>query len=420
MATVTLDVSEIGARGDGIAWQAGERIYLPFAAPGDRVTARLGERRGDGRVGEIVTLLHKGARQEPSCPHFGRCGGCALQHVSPPAYAEAKLSWLLAALRHRGLPTDAVAPLATLPPGTRRRARLAMRRPRGAPSAEIGFHQRASHRIVDMAACAVLHPKLIALVAPLRGLAASVLAPGGAGAASLTLADSGVDLLLELDAAPQLAALEALAAFAETHDLARLGWRAGREAAPVALRRPVRISFGGVPVDLPEECFLQASVEADLLLTDRVLAGSGAADAIADLYAGIGTFSFALAARARVYAAEGDAASLAALRAAAARAGLQTRVTAEQRDLEAHPLTAEELAGFDAVVFDPPRAGARAQSARLAASRVPTIVAVSCHPASFSRDARTLVDGGYRLVSVEPIDSFIWSPHLELVARFTR
>jgi 23S rRNA (uracil1939-C5)-methyltransferase len=420
MATVTLEVSEIGARGDGIAEHAGERIYLPFAAPGDRVAAKLGERRGDGRAGEIVSVLQRGARQEPPCPHFGVCGGCALQHVAPDAYAEAKMSWLIAALRHRGLSTDTVAPLVTLPAGTRRRARLALRRPRGTAPVEIGFHQRASHRIVDMAACPVLHPKLGALVAPLRALATRLLAPEASGAASLTLADSGVDLLLELDAPPLLAALEALAEFAEKHDLARLGWRAGRAAAPVALRRPVRVGFGGVAVDLPDECFLQASAEADRALTERVLAGVGAAETVADLFAGIGTFTFALAARATVHAADADAASIAALRAAAARAGLQARVTAEQRDLEARPLAAGELARFDTIVFDPPRAGARAQSAELAASRVPRIVAVSCHPASFSRDARALVDGGYRLLSVEPVDSFIWSPHLELVARFER
>jgi 23S rRNA (uracil1939-C5)-methyltransferase len=213
-----------------------------------------------------------------------------------------------------------------------------------------------------------------------------------------------------------------LADFAAAADLARLAWRAttGDEAAtPAAVRRPPRVVLSGVPVDLPYDAFLQASVEAEAALTADVLAGVDAAARVADLYAGIGTFTFALAERAAVHAVEGARPAAAALAAAASRAGLG-RVTSERRDLETRPLRAEELAGFDAVVFDPPRAGARAQSMALAAARVPRVVAVSCNPASFARDARLLVDGGYRLARVQPIDQFVWSPHVELVACFER
>lgn len=417
---IVLHVESVGARGDGVAHLDGEPIFLPFTAPGDVVRARVGERRGDGSSGAVVAFVARGARAEPSCPHFGLCGGCALQHLAPETYAATKLAWLAAALRQHGLATDGILPLLRLPAGTRRRARFAIQRPRAGP-AEIGFHARASHRVVDMRRCDVLHPALAALVGALRGVAPSLFAPGTKGAATATLAETGIDLLLDLAAPPALAALETMAAFAAAQDLARLHWRvAGEAPTPAAQRRPVRITFAGVAVDLPDEAFVQASAEADAALVAAVLERVGAAHRVADLFAGIGNFSFALAARAIVHAVDGSGPAIDALRAAATRAGLAQRVTCEQRDLEQRPLQLAELARFDAVVFDPPRAGARAQSAALAASGVKRVVAVSCNQATFARDARTLVDGGFRMGSVQPIDSFIWSPHLELVASFSR
>jgi 23S rRNA (uracil1939-C5)-methyltransferase len=415
----TLEVEAIGARGDGIAHHRGETVYIPFAAPGDRVRVRLGERRGAGRAGALIAVIARGERGTPACPHFGLCGGCALQHLAQPAYIRMKEEQIAAALRQHGLEA-AIAPLRCAPPGTRRRARFSLQHPRsGAPV--IGFKARASHRTVDMRACAVLHPALLALAERLRGLIPVLWAPGASGAATATLCDSGIDLLLDLAAAPRLGALESMARFAEDADLARLSWRsAAREApTPAAVRRPPRVVFSGVPVDLPAESFLQASAEAEAMLVAEVLAGAGSAQRIADLYAGLGTFTFALAQRAAVHAVEGERPALAALAAAAAHAGL-ARVTSEHRDLEARPLSAEELSRFDVVVFDPPRAGARAQSAALAASAVPRLIAVSCNPASFARDARTLVDGGYRLARVQPVDQFVWSAPVELVAWLER
>jgi 23S rRNA (uracil1939-C5)-methyltransferase len=227
-------------------------------------------------------------------------------------------------------------------------------------------------------------------------------------------------VLLDLPETPGLAALEALAEFATGLDLARLAWRAkDGTVTPVALRRKAQVAFSGVTIDLPEDSFLQASEEADRVLTEQVLAALGPASRIADLYAGLGTFTFALAKQGSVHAVEGDAASVAALRQAASRAKLD-RVTAEQRDLAKRPLSIDELAGYDAVVFDPPRVGAAPQCRTLALSAVKRIVAVSCSPASFARDARQLVDGGYRLAAVQPVDAFIWSAQLELVATFVR
>ncbi len=419
---VTLIIDGVGARGDGIARHGGRSVYVPFTAPGDRVRVRLGAARGEGRTGELVELLGEGGRAPPVCPHFGSCGGCALQHLAPDAYARAKEQQVAAALRQQGLDAAIMAPLLRLAPGTRRRARFAVERPpKSAPL--IGFNARAAHRVVDMRVCAVLHPALFALVPKLRAVASRLWPPGASGAVTATLCDAGLDVLLDLAAAPDLAALETLAEFAAAEDLARLAWRApGNEAAtPAAVRRPSRVIFSGVPVDLPYDAFLQASAEAEAVLRAEVLAGVGGARRVADLYAGLGTFTFALAEHApAVHAVEGARPVAAALAAAAARAGVGGRVTSERRDLEARPFTADELAGFDAVVFDPPRAGAKAQSAALAAAAVPRVVAVSCNPASFARDARLLVDGGYRLARVQPIDQFVWSPHVELVAWFER
>ena len=412
--TIELTIERVGVRGDGIALWRGEPVYLPFTAPGDVVRAKLGPRRGEGRTAELVELVSPGARATPVCRHFGACGGCALQHLDDAAYVAAKTQWLETALAQHGLEPAVMAPLQRLAAGTRRRARFQLEH------ARVGFHARASHRVIDLAECAVLHPKLVALVAPLRRLAAALLDAGKIATASATLTNNGVDLLIDLPTPPDLARLEALARFAEAQDLARLSWREGEVATPVAIRRKAQVTLSGVAVDLPEDAFLQASIEAEVALTAAVLDFAGAAHRIADLYAGIGTFSFALAGRAKIHAVEFAAGAVAALARAAARSGLSGSIATEKRDLAERPLDADELARFDAVVFDPPRAGARAQSAALAQSAVSRVIAVSCNPASFARDARLLVDGGYRLTRVQPIDQFVWSPHVELVAWFER
>ncbi len=411
---VVLTVERVGARGDGIAQWRGEPVYLPFTAPGDVVRARLGKRRGDGITADLDTVITQGARAAPVCTHFGQCGGCALQHLDESAYAAAKMSWLEAALAHQGLIADSIRPLTRLETGTRRRARFHMARGR------IGFHARQSHRLVDLRECAVLHPRLFALVEPLRRLSLLLFEPGAKGAASATVTETGIDLVLDLAQEPDLRRLEAMAGFAEAEDLAQLSWRLDGDTIPVARRRQPRVTLGGVAVDLPSDAFLQPSLEAETALGETVVAMAGDARNIADLYAGIGTFTFALTRVARLHAVEGSAAAAAALVRAASRAGLSGLVSAERRDLAARPLAGEELARFDAVVFDPPYAGARDQCAALAASPVPRLIAVSCNPASFARDARLLVDGGYGLVEIRPFDAFIWSANLELVALFER
>lgn len=366
-------------------------------------------------------------RRPPSCPVFGRCGGCALQHLPDARYAALKEAAVTAALRRHGLEDVQVAPLLRLPPGTRRRASLALLRLRGG-AARVGFHGAQSHEVVDLpgAACAVLDPGLARLADALRGLVGEgLLAPGERGAASLTLTGTGLDVVLDLPQPPDLGGLERLAAFAEREGVARLAWRSasGRASAavPVAERARPSVAFDALPVDVPSGAFLQASPDADAALLGLVRAALAAAPRVLDLHAGLGTFALPLAkAGAAVRAVDESEAALTALQRAAARAGLAGRLTVERRDLELRPLSGAELAGFDAAIFDPPRAGAHAQATALAAAGPPVVVAVSCNPATFGRDARILVDGGYRPTIVTPVDQFIWSSHVELVAGFVR
>ena len=433
---VELAIEGLGARGDGFAGLDGRPVFVPYTLAGDRVRVRLTGERGGGYKAEMLELLEEGAgRVAPPCPHFGTCGGCALQHLSDAAYGEWKRDLVRQALAQRGLHEVPVAPLVRIAPGTRRRATLAATRD-GARVA-LGFHGRESHRVVDLESCLVLTPGLTALLPALREALAPLLAAREVAALTLCEIETGIDLLIVSATAPNLAAREALAALAEAQDLARLSWAqlsgAGRPTAgmapepePVVLRRAPRLRFAGVPVAPPPGGFLQPTVAGEAALVDRVLAYLPAgAETIAELYAGCGTFTFPLVqaqktGRGRVHAVERDEAALAALWAAARKADLAGRITVTAQDLARMPVLAEDLEGGDCVVFDPPRAGAREQVAEIARSRAPAAVAVSCNPKTFARDARILVDGGYTLVEVTPIDQFPWTGHLELVASFRR
>jgi 23S rRNA (uracil1939-C5)-methyltransferase len=415
---VELVVESLGAQGDGIAEWQGAPVFLPFTVPGDRVRAAIGVRRAGGHEGRVIERIASGpGRAEPVCRHFGRCGGCALRHLAAADYRAVKLSRLHTALARVGIDPAIVAPLQTVPP-TRRRTRLGLARPRD-PSAPaiVGFRERFRHALVDLVECAILEPALFALVEPLRRITTELLPPGGTAEAMLTRCDSGVDLLLEAATSPDLAALEALAGFAAAHDLARIVWRAGRDDMLVVERHPVRVVFSGVPVPFPPGGFLQASVAAEAVLIAEVVAAIGARRPVLDLYAGLGTFTFALAQAGAVHTVEGDAPAVAALSQAAARF---PGITVERRDLDREPLAATELDRYAAAVFDPPRAGALRQAEALAASTLDTVVAVSCNPATFARDAARLIAGGYRLERLVPIDQFVWTPHLELVGVLRR
>lgn len=420
-AMVELDVDGLGAGGDGMAVHDGKRYFVPYTLPGDRVRARVTGRRGEVLAAEVVERLADGpGRVPPPCGHFGVCGGCALQHLDDQIYGEWKRQRVVAALARRGLGDVPVAAVARTPPGVRRRATLlAVRRK---SDTALGFREPSSNRVVRLTECPVLDGVLVSLFEPLAGLFTVLIEPGQWAEAELTVAATGIDLVIAAPREPDLAQREGVAAFAAEHDLARLSWRHPGDPEPELMvqRRPARVTFGGVTVDLPIGGFLQPSVQGEALLVAEVSAALADTTRVADLYAGCGAFTFALAGSASVHAVEGVAAMVDAITGAAGRVGLAHKVSAEVRDLERLPLLAEELTGFDAVVFDPPRAGARRQAEALAASTVPVVVAVSCHPGTFARDARTLVDGGYVIERVVPVDQFLWSPHVELVAVFRR
>jgi len=309
------------------------------------------------------------------------------------------------------------------PIADRRRSTLAARRI--AAGLLIGFHERRRHRIVDLRECPVLRPDLAALLPGLRNLLARILEVGDGAEVMLAALDGGIDVTIVAQGNPDLAAREALAAFADSADLARIAWQDGKSPPePVAQRRQCTVTFGEIPVAVPPGAFLQASAAGEAALTGLVLEavgqGIGEAPQLADLFAGLGTFTFPLARHGRVHAVDSDGGALDALEAAARTGGLGGRVTVARRNLYRDPLSADELGRFDAVVFDPPRAGATAQAAELARSPVPLVVGVSCNPASFARDAASLVAGGYRLERVTPVDQFLWSEHVELVGVFRR
>lgn len=418
-APVEVTVGSVGARGDGVAEADGRRWYVPLAAPGDRLVVRPGAKRGDGTEAEIAEILAPGPdRADPPCPRFGDCGGCALQHLTDDARGDWTRGRVVEALARVGLGAVAVAPTVATPPGDRRRATLVAER-RGR-RVTIGFNARRSHRIVPPDGCRVLDPRILALLGPLADVLAVTMPDGGRIDVAVTLLDDGADVVFVGRLPLDLAARERLAAFAEAADLARLSLRAGTAAPvePLAHRRAGVLSIGGVPVSPPPGGFLQASPSGEAALRRLVADGVGRARRIADLFAGSGTFALPLAAAgAAVHAVEGDAAAVATLRAAAVRVA---GVTVERRDLDRDPVPAGDLARFDAVVFDPPRAGADAQAREIARSGVPRVVGVSCNPASFARDARTLVDAGYALTAVTPVDQFLWSAHVELVGVFGR
>lgn len=415
---VELAIERVGARGDGIAQYRGDPVFVPFTVPGDQIRARLGARRHGGREGFVVDWLASGpGRGAPRCRHFGTCGGCALQHLDHESYQRIKLGVLHSALERVGIDPGVVGPMRLVPP-ERRRARLGISRPRDPRlPARVGYRERFRHNLVDLRECPVLEPALFALIGRLPQVARDLIPPGGSAEATLTRTDSGIDLLMEAAERPELSACEVLARFAEECDLARIVWRSGPDELVVVERRPVRVLLSGVAVPFPPGAFLQASPSAEMILVEEVLSAVGPARPAVDLFAGLGAFAFALACDGPVHAVEGDVGTAAALARAAAD---QPRATVERRDLARNPLPADALSRYAAAVFDPPRAGAARQAEALAASAVATVIAISCNPASFARDAATLVSGGYRLERVTPVDQFVWTPHLELAATFRR
>ena len=418
-------IARIGADGDGIATDSdGKALYVPFTLPGETISPTSLARRGEGFSATAAAILEPSPdRVSPPCPHFLHCGGCALQHWRDEPYIAWKSGLLEAALRRAGYTDPLIAPAIRTLPGRRRRIDLALRRVQG--GVEVGLHEARGTAIVDLTACTVLDPAIAAMIAPLRTLLVSLSALRREGSGVLNFLDSGPDLLLRTDGAPSLSDRNKLTEFARTHDLPRISWalNAGDTEAVCELR-PATTKLSGITVLPPPGAFLQAVASAETAIVAAVIAGlpkkRTAKSRIAELYAGCGTLTFALAPHMRVAAYEGDLPAFNALRQAANQAGLAGRVEASRRDLARQPLSAKELSAFAVAVLDPPHGGALEQIGQIAASGIARVIYVSCNPTALSRDATLLHAAGYRLLSATPIDQFLWSARLESVCVFSR
>ena len=410
--TSELTIEAVGGEGDGVA--AGP-AFVPFTLPGERVLAAgAGERR------ELVQVLQASAqRVAPACPHFGTCGGCALQHWALEPYLAWKVERLTGTLARQQIETDILAPFAA-GPATRRRVALHARRG-NRDAARLGYKARRSWDLVDIAVCPISDPAIQAAIPALKRLAAPLFEhPKSAPTLHVTLTASGLDVDisgverksggLSADARVQLAQRAADADFARVTLDGEVAYQA----------RLPRVRLGQAVVSLPPGAFLQATPEAEAAMAAFVAQQAAGATRIADLFCGVGTFTFRLAEIAQVHAADAAPDAIRALSGALAAAPGLHGVTAEARDLVRRPVLAEELKKVDVAVFDPPRAGAAEQVAELARSSVGRVIAVSCNPATFARDARTLIDAGFSLDRVLPVDQFLWSPHIELVGVFSR
>ncbi len=412
--TAELQIDRMGAAGDGVAQSPdGRTLHVPFTLPGESIRASTG---GGVRAICEQILRPSADRVPPPCAHFGVCGGCALQHWADMPYAAWKSARVCQALIRAGFADPVMSPLSRTPPAARRRMDFAVQR--SADGVRLGLHQAHSSMIVDIEVCCVLNPALVALLAPLRRMLASLSGVRKSADIAINLLDNGPDLLIRADSPASAADRVRLAAFAREHQMARISWAVGAGPSETAaqFRAPV-IGFAGASVAPPSGAFLQASPHGEAAIVATVLAALPKMPAralIIELYAGIGTLSFPLSAHGRVRAFEGAADAHAAL----AQAAGGTRVEAVHRDLVRQPLQTRELKGAACIVLDPPFAGAPAQMEALAASGLP-IIMISCNPAALTRDAAVLARAGYRLAAAAPIDQFLWSAQVEAVCAFT-
>lgn len=401
----------MGAQGDGIS--AGP-VFTPLTLPGERVRAQV-----SGQRGEPVEIIEASAdRVKPPCPHFGSCGGCAMQHWAHAPYLTWKAAHIRQLLAREGIETEFAEPFAA-EPGTRRRVALHARRGKG--GALIGFKSRRSWDLVPIEVCPITDPRLVAAFPDLRKLALPFLEhPKSAPTLHVTLTATGLDIDvtgverrsggLSADARMHAAEVASAANFARVTLAGEIVYQ---ERLPM-------VKFGRAMVALPAGSFLQAVASAETAMARIAVEACAGAKGIADLFCGAGAFTFPLAEIAPVYAADSAAPAIAALRSASASAPGLKSITAEARDLTRRPVLQNELRKMDAVVFDPPRAGALEQVREIAVSNVARVVGVSCNPMTFARDAKILVDAGFKLDRVHPIDQFLWSPHVELVGVFSR
>ena len=408
-----LAIDHVGHRGEGVAYADGEAVYVPYTLGGETVEVAPTAGHPDRRRLLAVEQASP-ERIVPFCPHFGVCGGCAIQHWEIERYRAWKHQLVVETLKQAKLACE-VSPLIDAHGLGRRRITLHARM--GVHDVlKVGFTAVNSHDVIPVDRCPILDPGLSGALDAAWALAEPLISTAKPLDIQITATDSGLDVDVRGSGPLASAMITALSRICEQHRLARLT----RHGELVLMRSPPVVSIGTAQVTLPPGSFLQATVAGEETLAALVAEACGRAKNIADLFCGVGPFALRLAAKARIAAFDSDAGAVTALqKAATATSGLKP-VKAETRDLFRRPLVAQELRDFDAIVFDPPRQGAQAQALQLAASKIGTVVAVSCNVATFARDARILVDGGFRLEKVTPVDQFRYTPHVELVARLTR
>jgi len=412
MSTQTVKIQSLGAQGDGIAHCPDGTVYVPFTLPGETVAiARVKDQ------GTIMSITEASPdRREPACRHFGpdgkngTCGGCSLQHVQDEPYHDFKRNLVIAALRSKGLDVE-VDPLVICRPGERRRVVFTARKTE--KGLLLGFSQANSHHIVAIEECPIAAPAIVSRLDAIRAVGLPLASNAEPFRITVMETLSGLDIAVDgiksVNDKQRRALTETVLSM---RGIARVSLSGEILIEP---QKPV-IEFGSVKVAPPAGTFVQATNVAEEAMAERVLAHVGKSKRIADLFCGTGTFTLRLARVGKVHGVEAEDKPLKSLDFAARNTPGLKPVTIERRDLFRHPLIAKELKLYDAVVFDPPRAGAEAQCKELARSTVKKIVAVSCNPLSFARDLSILVEGGYRITSVTPIDQFLWSPHVEAVA----
>ncbi|QSY95211.1 class I SAM-dependent RNA methyltransferase [Rhizobium bangladeshense] len=412
MSTETVTIEKLGAQGDGIASHADGPVYVPFSLPGE--TVAIARVKSHGTIMSIAAPSPD--RQEPPCRHFGpdgvngTCGGCTLQHLADAPYRAFKRQLVIDALKSKGLTPD-VGEIVPAHPGERRRLVFAARRTER--DMLIGFNQAESHHIVAIEECPISSAGIVARLPAIKAIAASLATSAEPFRVAVLETLSGLDIAAdEIKKLSDPQRRKAIETVLGLRGIARVTVNGEILVEP---SKPL-IDFGGVSVSPPPGGFAQATKPAEEAMAELVLAHAGKAKRIADLFAGAGTFSLRLARIGRVHAVEAEAKALAALDQAARKTQGLKPVTIEKRDLFRRPLMTQEFKPYDAVVFDPPRAGAEFQCKELARSAVKKIAAVSCNPLTLARDLAILVEGGYRITGVTPIDQFLWASHVEVVA----
>lgn len=411
--TERLTIDHVGHFGDGVAVGSRANIYVPYALGGETVEVLPSPGHPDRRaLAHIVTASPQ--RIDPFCPHFGTCGGCAIQHWQPDAYRNWKRQLVIETLDHAGIDCEVGDLIDAHGTGRRRMTLHARQSSQGI--LRVGFAAAGRHEIIAIDRCPILDPAMHGAIEAANEIAELLKPVSKPLDIQVTAADNGLDVDVRGSGPLGTALLSSLSKLAEKHNLARLT----RHGELVIMRKPPVVRVGKAQVTLPPGSFMQPTALGEETLAELAFARCKGAKHITDLFCGFGPFAFRLAEKFKVAAFDSDAGAVTALQNAVKLTQGLKPIKAEARDLFRRPLMPQELRDYDCVVFDPPRQGAQAQSQQLAASRIALVVAVSCNPATFARDARILIDGGFRIDSVTPVDQFRHTPHVELVARFRR